>query len=296
MTKNYILSFSAIVILGAVSFQKSGDFKVEKYFAKNGHLKSGSGQLSARTGAPGEANCSSCHGPTISNLPNDVTENNLMLLSGVTPVTSYVPGTTYSVALNMTSNPAKKGFQATVLTSTNVMAGTFTGVTGNTSVFTASARDYANHTATSNTNTTTLWGWSWTAPATNVGDVTFYVATNKTNNSNTDAGDVIYLSQHVFSSTLGLVEQTENQSNFTVGYSPENNNAVFNFTTLSVGEMVLNLVDLNGRSVFRSDLGTAQIGQNNQSVALPSDLKNGIYIANFFVNNKVMSAKIMIQK
>jgi hypothetical protein len=196
----------------------------------------------------------------------------------------------------MTSNPAKKGFQATALTSANVMAGTFTGVASNTTVFTASSRKYANHTASSNTNATTLWGWSWTAPATDVGDVTFYVATNKTNNNNGSDGDAIYLSQHVISSTLGLLEQTDNQSHFTVGYSPENNSAVFNFTTLSVGEMVLNLVDLNGRSVFHSDLGTAQIGQNNQSVALPSDLKNGIYIANFFVNNKVMSAKIMIQK
>jgi len=271
MKKNYILSLSAIVILGAVSFQKSGDFKVEKYFTKNGHLKHSGGEPTAQTGAPGETNCSSCHAPAA---VDGTAENNLTVLSGVTPVSSYVPGTTYSIALNMASNPAKKGFQATALTSANVMAGTFTGVVGNTTVFTASSKKYANHTATSNTNATTLWGWSWTAPATDVGNVTFYVATNKTNNSNTNAGDVIYLSQHVITSTLGLVEQTEYQSNFTVGYSPENNSAVFNFTTLSVGEMVLNLVDLNGRSVFHSDLGTAQIGQNNQSVALPYDLKN----------------------
>ncbi len=293
MKKNYILSFSALVILGAASFQKSGDFKVEKYFAKNGHLRNSSGAAGGRTGAPGETNCTACHSGTAQ---DGTTENNLTVLSGVSPVTSYVPGTTYSVALNMTSSPAKKGFQATALTSAGVMAGTFTGVAGITSINAASSKSYANHTATSNTNATTLWGWSWTAPATDVGDITFYVATNKTNSNNTNAGDVIYLSQHVITSTLGLVEQTDNQLNFTVGYSPENNSAVFNFTTLSVGEMVLNLVDLNGRSVFHSELGTAQIGQNNQSVALPSDLKNGIYIANFFVNNKVMSAKIMIQK
>jgi hypothetical protein len=293
MKKNYILSLSAIVILGAVSFQKSGDFKVEKYFAKNGHKINSSGLAGGRTGAPGESNCTACHTGTAQ---DGTAENNLSVLNGVTPITAYIPGTTYSVALLMASSPAKKGFQATALTSGGVMAGTFTGVAGNTSINTASSKSYANHTATSNTNATTLWGWSWTAPSTDVGDITFYVATNKTNSSNTNAGDVIYLSQHIITSTLGLVEQTDNQSNFTVGYSTDNNSAVFNFTTLSVGEMVLNLVDLNGRSVFHSDLGTAQIGQNNQSVALPSDLKNGIYIANFFVNNKVMSAKIMIQK
>ncbi len=293
MKKIYILPIAASILIGALSFQKSGDFKIEKYFAINGHTKFSGGVAGGKTGAPGEQNCTACHTGT----PQDgTTENNLTVLSGVTPITAYVPGTTYSVALMMTSSPAKKGFQATALTSSGVMAGTFTGTAGNTAINTASSKSYANHTATSNTNATSLWGWSWTAPSLDMGDITFYVATNKTNSSTTTAGDVIYLSQHVITSTLGLVEQTDNQSNFTVGYSQENNSVVLSFTTLSVGEMLLNLVDMNGRSVFHSELGTAQIGQNNQSIALPSDLKNGIYIANFFVNNKAMSAKIMIQK
>ncbi len=293
MKKNHILTLAALIIIGAVSFQKSGDVKIEKYFAKNGHTKHSAGEAGGKTGAPGEATCIACHTGTAQ---NGDTENNLTVLDGVTPVTSYVPGTTYSVTLIKTSNPVKKGFQSTVLSSANVMAGTFAGVAGSTGINSANSRFYANHTLASNSSTTTIWTWNWTAPATNVGDVTFYVASNSANGSSSSSGDIIYLSQHIIGSPLGLVDQTANESNFTIGYSPEKNSAVFSFTTLSVGEMVLNLVDMNGRSVFHSELGTAQIGQNNQSIALPSDLKNGIYIANFFVNNKAMSAKIMIQK
>jgi hypothetical protein len=48
--------------------------------------------------------------------------------------------------------------------------------------------------------------------------------------------------------------------------------------------------------VITYNLGNAQIGENKEKVVLPEDLKNGIYVVNFFVNNKAMSTKIMIQK
>jgi hypothetical protein len=53
---------------------------------------------------------------------------------------------------------------------------------------------------------------------------------------------------------------------------------------------------MNGRSVFTYELGNAQIGKNTTSVKLPSDLKNGVYFVNVFVNNTPMSAKIQVQK
>lgn len=291
MKKHYILPLAASVLVGALSFQKSGNFTVEKYFAKNGHKLNSAGAAGGKTGAPGEVSCISCHNGTAL---DGISENVLMVLDGATPVNSYVPGTTYTVALSMSSNPAKKGFQATALDGTNSMAGSFTA-SANTNVI-GTTRKYANHKSTSNTSTTMAWGWSWTAPATNVGDVTFYVATNKANNDGNDTGDAIYLSQHVLTSTVGLEEETKEEANFAAGYSAANHSLALNFTTLSAGEMNLNILDMNGRSVFTYNLGNAQIGENNEKVALPEELKNGIYIVNFFVNNKAMSAKIMIQK
>lgn len=293
MKKTYVLILTATVVIGALSFQKSGNFEIEKYSAKNGH-KNANGAPSGNTGAPGEANCTSCHAGTVQ---SGLTENGFILLnSSFNPVTSYVPGETYTAVLSMTSNPAKKGFQSIALNASNAMAGNFTGVAGNTAITTSGTKKYANHTSASNTSTTTTWGWTWIAPTIDATNVTFYVATNGANNNNTNSGDVIYLSQHMITSTAGLNEETQEQSNFSAGFSAANNSIAIDFTTLSSGEMNLNLVDMNGRSVFTYNLGNAIVGENNQMVALPSDIKNGIYVVNFFVNNKAMTAKIMIQK
>jgi hypothetical protein len=151
------------------------------------------GAGTGRTGAPGEQDCTGCHAGTTQ---DGVNENILTLLNGPTPVTTYTPGQQYTVTLAMSSNPAKKGFQATALTSANLMAGTFTGQSGNTSI-NGMTKKYANHTLGSNTSTTApLWTWTWTAPAAGTGNVTFYVATNKTNGNGATNGDLIYLSQH----------------------------------------------------------------------------------------------------
>lgn len=280
-------------MISVLSFQRSENFQIEKYLAKNGHKSSG-GSPTGKTGAPGEQNCTSCHAGTAQ---NGATENVFVLLDGASQTTSYIPNTTYTATLTMTSNPSKKGFQSVALINNgNTNAGSFTGQAGNTAISTGGSRKYANHTSASNTSATPTWMWSWTSPSTDVGPITFYIATNKTNNNGSSSGDVIYLSQHVFSSTAGLAEETANDFDFKAGYSSENNSLIMNFNSLGIGEMSLNLVDLNGRSVFNSNLGNCIVGQNKQTLVLPSDIKNGIYIVNFFVNNKAMSAKVMVQK
>ena len=105
------------------------------------------GAAAGKTGAPGEQNCTACHSGTAQDGAN---ENLLTILNGTTPVTQYTPGQQYTVTLSMASNPTKKGFQATALTSSNVMAGAFTGQSGNTSI-SGTSKKYANHTASSNT-------------------------------------------------------------------------------------------------------------------------------------------------
>ena len=85
----------------------------------------GGGTVAGRSGAPGEQNCTACHSGTTQ---DGSTENVVVVLdANNNPVTSYVAGSTYTVTLGMSSNPAKKGFQATALkTSDNTMAGGFT--------------------------------------------------------------------------------------------------------------------------------------------------------------------------
>lgn len=291
MNKNYILGITAIASIAFLSFQGTNTGVVESF--KKTHMVSSGGQ-SGLTGAPGENNCTQCH---VGTTQDGTTENTFIVLDGTNPVSNYTPGGTYTVSLQLSSNPAKKGFSSTVLDGTDTAAGTLLGATiGGTQNFSAGGREYVSHTAASNTDANSVWFWTWNAPATDVGAVTFYIASNVANDNGANSGDIIYLSQHILGSTASLSEEAAIESNFTAGYASNGNKLIIDFNSLTVGNMNLNLVDMNGRSVFTSDLGESQIGENAESIVLPSELKGGIYIVNFFVGNKAMSSKIMIQK
>lgn len=291
MKKSYLLSSLALASLGFFAFQQTtAESSVVEKFNKE-HLFSSGGQ-SGLTGAPGEANCTQCHSG--STQAGD-TENSFALLEGTTPVTGYVPGTTYTATLQHTSAPARSGFSSTTLDGTDAMAGNLIGAgIGGTQNFSSAGRDYVSHTAASNTSG--QWAWSWIAPATDVGDVTFYVASNVTNDDGSTAGDVIYLSTHVIGSTASLSDEAANETNFTAGYNAASNKLVVDFNYLAIGDMHLNLVDMNGRSVFTYNLGQSELGENNETIVLPSDLNEGMYVVHFFVGNKAMSANILVKK
>lgn len=292
MKKSYILSSLALASLGFFAFQQAeNETSIVQKFSQEHRFSSG-GQ-SGLTGAPGEANCTQCHSG--STLAGD-TQNTLTVLSGTTPVSEYVPGDTYSVTIALTSSGSKVGFSSTSLDGTDVKAGTLIGAgIGGTQNFSAAGRDYVSHTSTSNTSG--QWAFSWIAPATNVGDVTFYVASNLTNDNGSTSGDEIYLSEHVISPASGSgIEETSNNANFTAGYNAASNKLMLDFTALAIGDMNLNLVDMNGRSVFTYDLGTSESGSNNETIVLPSSLNDGMYVVHFFVGNKAMSANILVKK
>ena len=254
------------------------------------------GPSGGQSGAPGEQNCTSCHnGATQSG-----TNENLLVINNDIGfgITQYTPGATYTVNLTMASNPAKKGFQVTALNAANTMAGNF--VAGaNTQLKTATIsggqRKYATHKNSSNTSATQTWNWTWEAPATEQGAITFYVATNKANNNNNDNGDVIYLSQHVFTNDDASVNEAQVENNFAVGYGVEKEELVITFSTLSIVPTSLNLVDLQGKSVWSKKLEHASVGQNKEFVAVPKHIPNGMYVVHFFLGNKAYSAPISIQ-
>jgi hypothetical protein len=255
------------------------------------------GPAGGKTGAPGEQNCTSCHSGSAL---DGATENNFVLLDANNmPVLSYVAGATYTVNLALTSNPAKKGFQSTVLTSSNVMAGTFTAALTTQIVnatISGAQRNYAEHKATSNSSATPLWSWTWTAPATNVGNVTFYIAANKTNNNNNTNGDQIYLSQHVItapSSGVGLTE-VENISAFNLFYAADTQLATITFESLQQGSIDLKLVDMNGKAWSIKQNEQVIIGKNKITADLSGSYPKGTYILQAIINGKPFTKNIII--
>lgn len=289
--KKIILPLSALVLtLGIYSFRNANSqgFQAAPLNAN--------GPSGGQSGAPGEQNCTSCHNG--SSLDGS-TENQLIINNDIGfGITQYTPGATYAVNLSMASNPSKKGFQVTALNPANGMAGNFVAG-GNTQIKTATIsgaqRKYVTHKSSSNTSATQVWNWTWEAPATEQGPITFYVATNKANNNNNDNGDLIYLSQHVFLNDDASIDESVKENNFNVGYSPEKDAILVSFSTLSILPTSLNLVDLQGKSVYAKKLGATQVGKNQEWVSLPQHLPNGMYVVHFFVGNKAYSAPISLQ-
>lgn len=287
MKKIFLPLFFVGLVAAMFSLQSNATRTIETaHFKPN----NSGGAAAGKTGAPGEQNCTACHSGTAQNGAN---ENLLTLSDGTTTVTSYTPGQQYTVSLSMSSNPVKKGFQATALTSANVMAGNFAVGTGNTSI-NGTTKKYANHTSAS--NTAANWTWTWTAPAVGTGNVTFYVATNKTNNSGTDMGDVIYLSQHVFSEATGSAGINEfNSEVFQVYFDAESNTIITRFDNIAQEKTTIKLIDMTGKEVFFGALGLSEIGKNNISVDVNKSLNKGVYVATLIIGKKVYSKKIMIQ-
>lgn len=293
MKKNYILGLTLIAATGFLAMQQSGMETLSSFMAKSGHINA-NGAPAGNTGAPGEVSCTQCHSGTAQ---SGLGVNTLVMLDGATSVSNYTPGGTYNIVLNLNATDVKEGFQATVLDiSGNNFVGDFTGNNGfGTSISSFNGRKYANHTATSNTSSNTFWSWEWTAPATDAGPIRFYVATNIANGNGNNGGDVIYLSEHTFGSTASIQEIEENVSEFNAGFVPTTNEVRIHFDSKTVDGMHMNLVDMNGRSAFVSNLGNSTLGNNELNVALPSDIQSGVYVVNFFVGNKAMQSKIMIQ-
>jgi trimeric autotransporter adhesin len=143
------------------------------------------------TGATGTVGCGSpgCHNPTAT----ASTTVTIQLLSGVTPVTSYTPGGSYTIKITGTQTSgsftlSKFGFQVTcVKTSTTTNAGAMTAPAGCHST-TVSGVNVIEHSSalspasgSGGSGTTYVVSIPWTAPVAGTGGVTIRSVVNAVN-------------------------------------------------------------------------------------------------------------------
>jgi Carboxypeptidase regulatory-like domain len=153
-----------------------------------------SGPPASRTGAPGESNCTACH----------VLDPNTGSFS-ISPPATYTPGRTYTITVRHTTTDLTRlrwGFELTALSTANVSAGTLTATTTRTKVIsnTANTRKYMEHTSAGTYGGTTggaVWTFNWTAPATNIGNITFYAAGIQADDTGDEVFDQMYITNAV---------------------------------------------------------------------------------------------------
>jgi glucose/arabinose dehydrogenase len=115
---------------------------------------------------------------------------------------SYVPGQTYVLNVRHANNDLTRvrwGFQLTALDASDEKAGTLVPLDGFTQVLDGQgpfpSRQYIEHTSQGTfpgQQSGATWSFNWTAPATDVGPITFYVAGNQANGDGNSSGDNIY--------------------------------------------------------------------------------------------------------
>jgi hypothetical protein len=277
----------ATILIALAILLPSHQTKISKYHSVDFIEKASSSvnPPAARTGAPGESNCTICHSGTT----QSATGNIDLTFSGAG--NEYVVGQTYTITISIAAG-AKNGFQMTILDNTDTKAGTFTSGT-NYGVTTSAGRQYARHNVSAGV---TSWTINWTAPSTDVGDLTLYFAFNKSNNANNSAGDIIYLGQFNIASAVfnTITEHEKMDQQIRMWYDPFAGSLHYNFTIEESADITLNVQDLSGKLIFQKKSGVLEPGEHQNNILLTERPLPGIYVVSLFVNNQVYNRKILI--
>jgi len=182
-----------LIVLPALIAAAFGLIVSSKLTTRTVHAFS-AGPPAGYTGAPGEEPeaCAECH------VPPDAGTGRI----SITAPQTYIPGQTYPITVTHTnSDPTRLrwGFELTVLDTSDEKAGNLQNTDGLTQVLNnqgpGGSRQYIEHTSAGTfvgQQNGASWTFNWTAPATDIGPVTFYTAGNQANNDGNTSGDFIY--------------------------------------------------------------------------------------------------------
>lgn len=261
------------------------DTVVEKYHVDGLEMiQSSTNPPPARTGAPGEGNCTSCHsGSTMS------AEGLAFLTFEGDP--NYVPGETYNATITTPEGP-KNGFELTILNDDDEKAGHF--IAGeNTSEISFGGREYVRHSSSLGEET---WTFQWVAPEENMGTLTAYYSINKANNNGSTSGDEIFLgSMSIEADGEASIEQELNKSNFQAYFNHSSKTLNLNYSIIEAEKIVLNIQDIAGKLIQTYDFGVEANGNYIKTFDLPQDIEAGTYIVALFVGNRIYNEKLVLR-
>ncbi len=256
------------------------------------------------TGAPNEKTCaqSGCHADA-SVSPGTLV--NKLIFNGGDSV--YTPGATYPIKIQVAKSGIKRfGFQVTVLKSSdNSYAGSLV-VTDATrtqlqnGISPNATRKYITHKSAGAAAVSTglgEWTFNWKAPATNIGAIKFYYATNATNMNNENTGDQVFLSTfEIKPKTATGVEEKTGEEFFNVYYSTVSKQLMISYDQVPAGKAKIELRNMEGQLIQSSELNNSGTSAQNVEIDLNSTISSGIYLVTYRVGNTMLSRKIYIHE
>jgi hypothetical protein len=227
------------------------------------------GQTGNFSGSPGDggSTCTNCHAtganhggtPALTNMP-----------------TAYAAGQTYNINLGINgSSVSKFGFNITAEVAGGTKIGTWTA--GTSTQLRTDTNGLTHNSSGTNSNN---WDLSWTAPASNLGPVTFYYATLQANNANGNGGDQMVSGQ----SSAILTNNEELISSFQLFPTHAINEVTIELANSDKAQLVI--YNMNGQPVLRRNI-------ERQTQIDVASLSTGIYISQVIVDHKISIQKFI---
>lgn len=269
------------------------------------HYKKTSGSHPGSTGAPLDLTCAQvgCH--TDAQVILNAVNNNTLIFSSID--SSYIPGATYNITVQVkgsaASPTAKFGFEIGVLKdSDSLNVGTF-NITDNarTQIITHPIATDLRYSVTHKTAGTPSvstnfcqWTFDWTAPLVNEGNITFWYATNCSNNDGQETGDRIYLhSFKIHPSALSSVKEIADEFVLKTFFDTESNEININYDLKGQRNVQLSIFDVAGKTIH-SETSKIQSGIQKQKIALGSNYTKGTYLVQLQINDQKVTKKLIV--
>lgn len=245
-------------------------------------LTNSGGAPPARTGAPGEATCSSagCHVDGTGGMGNLNTGPGTLT---VEVPEAYRPGEPVEVQVRLAqAGRARFGFQLTVRNAQNQYVGTLERPAPDSTRFAGASTEYVTHTSRSTRQVdAAVWRMRWVPPAEDAGPVTFYAAGNASNANGSSTGDDIYTAQTTLSADVSASREDlpETLRPLTVHAAYPNPAAAFTTLTYELARpaaVSVAVFDATGRRVYHEVLGVQPVGTHGTTLDLEA-LPAGFY-------------------
>lgn len=271
------------------------------------HVKKTSGSHPGSTGAPGDQTCATlgCHADA--HVTANAVNNNTLIMSSID--SSYVPGATYHFTLMCQGSgltpTTKFGFEIVALKdSDSLNTGQFIITDPSPERTQLISHAYFNDTRYSVTHKTdgtpalspnfTYWTFDWKAPLVNEGKITFWYATNCTNNNGQSTGDFIYLhSFQIHPVPDASIHEIATSYDLKASFDNESNELIVSYDLKGKRTVQLSVYDIAGKMVF-SGAPTKLSGKQKQAINLGDGKTEGTYLIQLQIDGQKATKKVVV--
>lgn len=253
----------------------------------------------ARTGAPGEFDCTGCH----TSFPVNTGGGSITISSPNLTNWQYVPGQVYQIDVTVAKTGVPLfgfGFEA-LRTSNNTNGGALSITNAvetqiKSAVISGSSRTNVVHKEdgglTANSHT---FSFNWTAPSTNIGNIRFYTAGNATNNNNDSLGDYVYKTNQLVTPFVVGLEEVSSDEAISVFPNPASEEFTVSGLQFSDGD-VAEILSSKGELVSSVSMTQSSTPDAAGLKMQTANLSNGIYFLKLSsaTGNKQFIKKVLI--